>query len=168
MITYTTMRCEPHVFRLDPEHHPARPNEVVGYGWDVVVKAECSGRSSTARTVLTLSREASILIAQDLASANLEQMIPMNRVQLIAANGQLLIPNSAISDALQREWADGDDVLLLRRYDAGDCDTIPWPNPDKGDLENLRAALYDAREMGQIPGDTTSVLLPDGSEFTID
>lgn len=92
----------------------------------------------------------------------------MNPIKLTVIDECLNIPNSAISDALQREWANGDDVLLLRRYDAGDVDTIPWPNPDKGDLENLRAALYDAREMGQIPGNTTSVLLPDGSEFTID
>ena len=92
-------------------------------------------------------------------------MIPMNPITLIAANGQLFIPNSAISDELQREWHGNADILIVRRYDAGDCDTIAWPNPDQ---ENLRSALYDAREMGQIPGDTTSVLLPDGSEFTID
>jgi hypothetical protein len=34
--------------------------------------------------------------------------------------------------------------LLVRRYDAGDCDTIDF---DKPDMENLKAALYDEREM---------------------
>ena len=55
-------------------------------------------------------------------------------------------------------------VILTRTYDGGDCDTIRWPKPNE---ENLKAALFDAREQGFIP-DLPTVILPDGSEFKID
>ena len=71
-VTYTTILCERHTFHLDTLHHPHRPNEVAGHGWDVVVKAECAGRSSTARIVLMLPRESAIQCAQDMARTNLE------------------------------------------------------------------------------------------------
>lgn len=91
-------------------------------------------------------------------------------VQLVAEDGTLHVPFEAIVDQLQREWhsedGKGQSALLLRLYDAGDCDTIRWPLRDR-DRENLKAALFDAREMGLIP-DVASVLLPDGVEFIID
>jgi hypothetical protein len=55
--------------------------------------------------------------------------------------------------------------ILVYRYPEGDCDTISWPNPNE---DHLRSCLFDARETGMIPGDTRKVLLPDGSEFSID
>jgi hypothetical protein len=84
-------------------------------------------------------------------------------IQLLHEDGSLVIAKSDIVDELQKKYHD-DNVLLLRRYDAGDCDTINWPNPD---TDNLRAALYDAREMGLMPNDN-NVMLPDGSVFAID
>jgi hypothetical protein len=47
---------------------------------------------------------------------------------------------------------------VLCVYDAGDCDCIQWPNPDR---ENLHRALYGDRECGLI--DDEEVLLPDGT-----
>jgi hypothetical protein len=50
------------------------------------------------------------------------------------------------------------DALLTCVYAAGDCDTCPWPmvsefaTPKKL-RERLARALFDAREMGDIPGD---------------
>lgn len=55
--------------------------------------------------------------------------------------------------------------ILLKMHDAGDCDTIKWPDYDASDL---RSALYDARETGCIPADTKDVLLPDGTVFEIE
>lgn len=66
-----------------------------------------------------------------------------------------------------------DGPVLLCMYGAGDCDTIPWPFPEgsaywtKEKWEGcLRSALFDAREMGEIPDEPT-VELPDGTIFTI-
>jgi len=97
--------------------------------------------------------------------------------QLLNIDGRLHTPFDAITDKLQRDWAeeraasarkhgwpDDKNQLLVCHYDAGDCDTIKWPNPNK---ENLRSALFDAREMGLIP-DEPYVELPDGKLFGID
>jgi hypothetical protein len=65
------------------------------------------------------------------------------------------------------------DALLTCFYPAGDCDTCPWPmvseyaTPEKL-RERLARALFDAREVGDIPGDCTVVLLPDGTPFEFD
>lgn len=58
-----------------------------------------------------------------------------------------------------------DGTLLLRQYPQGDYDTIDAANPD---LENLRRALYDARECGEVPADVSIFILPDGSTINID
>lgn len=57
------------------------------------------------------------------------------------------------------------DGILLVRYPEGDCDSINWPFKDK-DAANLECALFDEREMGNVPSNTQSVLLPDGTTFT--
>lgn len=57
-----------------------------------------------------------------------------------------------------------DSLPLLVRHACGDCDDIAWPAYD---AEDLRNALYDARETGQIPSESV-VVLPDGSTFNID
>jgi len=66
------------------------------------------------------------------------------------------------------------DTMLMKVYDAGDIDTIPWPfketshwDRDKWN-EALASALYDARETGDLPSATRTVLLPDRQEFVID
>lgn len=46
--------------------------------------------------------------------------------------------------------------------DAGDCDTIVWPDYDE---KNLRRALFDDRETGLFDCDV--VLLPNGIHFEI-
>jgi hypothetical protein len=72
---------------------------------------------------------------------------------------------------------DGDlyvgEQMLLVRYEAdewgeggGDCDRCPWPMRGKKKEQNLRSALYDARECGFVKGDR--VLLPNGKEFHIE
>lgn len=55
--------------------------------------------------------------------------------------------------------------ILLCIYPAGDCDRIRAKNPNQN---NLRSALYDARETGELPLDCKSVLLPSGAAFYID
>lgn len=84
-----------------------------------------------------------------------------NITELIAKDKALYIPFSAITDKLQREWANGEDRILMRQYDEGDCDTIRWPMPN---IENMKAALFDAREMGLLEG--SEVLLPNGKAIS--
>lgn len=56
---------------------------------------------------------------------------------------------------------------LLFFYPAGDVDSVPWPMKDDEDKYHLSVALYDAREMGDMP-DVPVVKLPDGSSFDIE
>ena len=53
--------------------------------------------------------------------------------------------------------------LLIVHYRGGDVDTIAWPFK-KDDEKNLKAALYDSREMGDVDGNT--VTLPNGKPFS--
>jgi len=77
--------------------------------------------------------------------------------KLIAEAGRLYIPLEAITDPLQRSYHT-EKVMLMVVYNAGDCDSISWPDPNR---ENLSRALYDAQEMGLLPPHG-HVLLPDG------
>lgn len=87
-------------------------------------------------------------------------------IQLVQHDGDLYTKESDIVDELLKELYKGDErVILLYRYDAGDCNTMKWPNYD-ADL--LRCSLYDWREAGVIPRDCQAVTLPDGTEFRID
>lgn len=83
-------------------------------------------------------------------------------------DGILCTPHDAIVDKGHELafYLDGKprDPGLMVAYPSGDYDVIKWPNPE---TDNLRSALYDAREMGLIP-DVGEVVLPDGATFTID
>ena len=61
----------------------------------------------------------------------------------------------------------GEDMLLYF-YPAGDCDRCPWPADYKDpDLyTRLTGALFDAREVGELPDECYQVELPDASIFT--
>ena len=85
-------------------------------------------------------------------------------IQLICEGNCLYTPRSAMTDPLLLAHY-SNNPILLHIHDAGDCDTIKWPDYS---AESLRAALYDARETGCLPADTKSVQLPDGTEFFID
>lgn len=63
--------------------------------------------------------------------------------------------------------------LLIRLYDAGDRDSIPWPLPrakaKRGvALKNLAHALYDERECNEFFPVDAIIELPDGSVFDFD
>lgn len=88
----------------------------------------------------------------------------MKQIKLIVEGGRLYTAHADIVDKLMKDYYK-DNVILIKQYDAGDYDTIKFPKPNE---ENLRSALYDARETGVIPGDTTEVELPDGTIFQID
>lgn len=86
-------------------------------------------------------------------------------IQLIVKDGALYVPG-VMASGVQHE-----DSLLLRRYDAGDVDTVPWPlvSPYAGidELEDrLASALYDERECNPaMPSNESTVILPDGKTF---
>ncbi len=88
---------------------------------------------------------------------------PSVPIQLLDIGGSLHTPLSACVDEVNRQMFTEDPMIIVS-YDAGDCDSINWPNPN---LENLARALYGDRECGIIP-DHPVVLLPDGTEFNID
>lgn len=82
------------------------------------------------------------------------------------SSGALYIPTRYIQDRRIRESYKNDAyAILLLRHLNGDVDTLRWP---VFEAQQLRDALYDARENGMIPADATTATLPDGSELTID
>jgi hypothetical protein len=92
-----------------------------------------------------------------------------SKIKLIAMDGRLHTPFDVASDELKNYWGDDDiareGLILAAMDDTEDRITARWPNYNP---KNLAITLYDARETGQIPSDTKSVLLPDGTEFEID
>jgi hypothetical protein len=95
--------------------------------------------------------------------------IEQSKIKLIAMDGRLHTPFDVASDELKNYWGDDDiareGLILAAMDDTEDRITARWPNYNP---KNLAITLYDARETGQIPSDTKSVLLPDGTEFEID
>lgn len=89
-------------------------------------------------------------------------MFGVMTIQLIAEDGALYTPLALVDKSL-RDFYSGNPILLCI-YPEGDCDRIKWPNFNP---ENLRAALYDARETGVLPH-CEEVILPDGKIFRID
>ena len=88
-------------------------------------------------------------------------------IRLIADEGMLFFPHGG-------SYGDkAEPSLLIRRYDAGDCDTCPWPMASPfASLEKLRSrlalALYDERECNDHFPSCASIELPDGSPFDFD
>jgi len=56
-------------------------------------------------------------------------------------------------------------AALIYWHKGGDVDVVSYPRPN---MQHLRSALYDAREMGFIPRDVGSVLLPSGKIVCFD
>lgn len=85
-------------------------------------------------------------------------------VQLVVQHDALYFPTSD----------SGEPSVLVRRYAAGDFDTIPWPmqSPHRSEHElrlDLAHALYDERECNDtFPQGCSDVLLPDGTMFSFD
>lgn len=92
---------------------------------------------------------------------------PDSGIKLIALDGTLYTPLNVASNELKNYYSDDEDevIILASRDETGEPFTVKWPEYDPRDLA---IALYDARETGQIPSGTTTVLLPDGVEFEID
>jgi hypothetical protein len=94
------------------------------------------------------------------------------KITLVAEDGNLLFPHGG-SDMMQFDCPDVPTILLCR-YQAGDCDTCPWPMvpTEHNDLDDLRVrlarALYDEREMNEFFPVDAVILLPDGERFDFD
>lgn len=72
-------------------------------------------------------------------------------IQLISVDGELhLMPKED----------GGEPIILLYRYGEGDVDCIKTGRPN---MEHLTAALFDEREMGNIPSDVAIAKLPNGN-----
>jgi hypothetical protein len=85
---------------------------------------------------------------------------------LVVVDGSLYFPTGDFEDASKPS-------LLMRMYDAGDCDTCPWPMVSSHKtVDELRVrlaiALYDERETNSTFGIHDKVALPDGELFDFD
>jgi hypothetical protein len=98
----------------------------------------------------------------------------MTTVRLIVKNNALYFPFGGI-DFDKPGCPSSPDLpeLLIRRYDAGDCDTIAWPLPRakakrERALTNLAYALFDERECNDLFPYDAVIELPDGTVFDFD
>ena len=91
-------------------------------------------------------------------------------IRLVVEYKRLAFPHGGMNlDDEPPKYEDFDTPsLLVRLYDAGDRDSIPWPLPKRGrakHLKNLAHALFDERECNKFfPADAV-IELPDGSAF---
>ena len=83
-------------------------------------------------------------------------------VRLVCKDGTLYLPLAA-PDRFGHA-----DALLMYHYPAGDVDTSSGPmQADTQHAYRLGVALFDAREMGQLP-EGAFIELPDGAPFDFD
>jgi hypothetical protein len=90
----------------------------------------------------------------------------MADITLAAIDGRLHFPRGG--DDLEEHPS-----ILMRIYDAGDMDTVPWPLEcqfsTREELEDrLASALYDERECNRFFPTDASIRLPDGTAFDFD
>jgi|LakMenEpi03Aug12_release.lakeMendotaPanAssembly.Ray.scaffolds.fasta_scaffold443610_2 hypothetical protein len=98
----------------------------------------------------------------------------MKVVRLIVKNNALYFPFGG-TDFDKPGCPSSPDLptLLIRRYDAGDRDTISWPLPRakakrETELRNLAYALFDERECNDLFPRDAVIELPDGTVFDFD
>lgn len=96
------------------------------------------------------------------AQAQAQAIRDQHQVTLFVKEGKLYFRNT-----------EGGDSILLVVYAAGDCDTFSWPldtqyRPAAQQHENICRALYDEREMGNVPSTVRKAMLPDGRVLFID
>lgn len=90
--------------------------------------------------------------------------------RLAAIDGRLYFPTGCVYLDPQGGEAPS---LLMRVYDAGDCDTCPWPMVSSSATQEelrtrLACALYDERETNDTFSYGDTVELPDGTPFDFD
>lgn len=85
----------------------------------------------------------------------------MAAIRLLNIDGYLYFPTGDYDDPTQP-------AILIRRYDAGDCDTCPWPFNTKELRERLACALFDERECNDTFKIGSTIELPDGTVFDFD
>jgi hypothetical protein len=98
----------------------------------------------------------------------------MTTVRLIVKNNALYFPHGGTDfDAPGCPASPDLPALLIRRYPAGDFDTVSWPLPRakakrESALRNLAYALFDERECNDLFPHAAVVELPDGTAFDFD
>lgn len=76
-----------------------------------------------------------------------------------------------LTDAGGKLELDGELLIYRYRYPESEWpeyDDCKWPFKVPEDRRRLRLTLWDCIETGELPAQTRSVLLPDGSEFRLD
>jgi len=93
-------------------------------------------------------------------------------IHLINHDGRLATPASVATKEFLAYFSDpaAEARLLAGLNEYGEGVTIHWSGHalTREQNQDLSMLLYGAREVGQIPADTKSVMLPSGVEFTID
>lgn len=96
----------------------------------------------------------------------------MKTHRLVAIDGTLYFPHGGTTDT---DWRplESEPSMLIRRYPAGDCDTVPWPLTSEFSTYaqlryRLAVALFDERECNEWFAYEDRVELPDGELFDLD
>lgn len=94
----------------------------------------------------------------------------MNRpvIRLVVKHDVLYFPNGGADFDVSFDRVENVPSMLIRRYPAGDCDSIPFPMLEESDSENLAYALFDERECNPFFPVDAIIELPDGSVFDFD
>jgi hypothetical protein len=96
----------------------------------------------------------------------------MTTVRLIVKNNALYFPHGGTDFSETTAPVSADlPTLLIRRYDDGDFDSIPYPFPKRKAAElrkRLALALYDERECNDLFPSDAVIELPDGTVFDFD
>ena len=87
-------------------------------------------------------------------------------IRLLDLDGTLYFPHGGQPDNESLHYTVDRDTpsLLLLTYDAGDCDTVPWPLPPTLH-SRLARALFDERECNDFFPSGAVIELPDGTPF---
>jgi len=94
-----------------------------------------------------------------------------NIVRLVAIDGVLYFPKGGRAETEPWDECEDKPSLLVRTYDAGDCDTCPWPMVSQFStreqlVERLQIALYDETQTNAFfHEDIDGIELPDGTPF---
>lgn len=92
-------------------------------------------------------------------------------IRLTVNHGVLYFPHGGADFSKSFDAVESIPSMLIRRYDTGDCDTIPFPLPKRKMPEirkRLARALYDERECNSFFPSDAIIELPDGTVFDFD
>jgi hypothetical protein len=119
----------------------------------------------------TRSQSAAAFDAIDPSLIEPDPTAPPVAVRLLVEDGYLYLPFGGAGDAaLGSEQSHNLPALLIRRYESGHWDTIPFPFPTGEEEvwhERLAYALYEERRFNDFFARHAVIELPDATQFDV-